>query len=190
MDTSTGAKTHRAALVVLPPEALWPPIQAFRRRHDRQHRRWPPHINLLYPFLAPAAWAQAQGRIRAVCLRQAPFELTLAGPRWFEHRPRHYTLWLAPEPAEVVVALHRALREAVPQCDDLDRVPGGYTPHLSVGQAHGHRALARLLEELRRTWTPASFRVEAVHYLTRGPRGTPEDVFRVRARVPLGRSNG
>jgi hypothetical protein len=37
-------------LVIIPPEAVWEPIQAIRRRHDRKLRRWMPHITLLYPF--------------------------------------------------------------------------------------------------------------------------------------------
>ena len=43
-------KTHTTAAVLIPPEDVWGPIQAIRREHDRQFRRWMPHITLLYPF--------------------------------------------------------------------------------------------------------------------------------------------
>ena len=40
--------THTTAVVVIPPDDAWPPIQALRQRYDRQFRRWMPHITLLY----------------------------------------------------------------------------------------------------------------------------------------------
>lgn len=179
-------ETRRAALVVMPPEALWGPIQEFRRRHDRQHRRWPPHVNLIYPFLTPEAWQRHGPRLRAACARIAPFELRLDGPRAFDHGGGRWTLWLAPEPGEALKALHDALRAVVPWCDDLDRFPSGYTPHLSVGQARGRRERGRLLAELAALPALPPFTVSEVVHLTRGPTGTPEDVFRPRARLPLG----
>jgi hypothetical protein len=45
-----GSKTHKTAVVIIPPEALWAPIQAVRKEHDRQFRRRMPHISLIYPF--------------------------------------------------------------------------------------------------------------------------------------------
>ena len=46
--------THQTALVLIPPESCWAPIQAIRKQHDRSFERWMPHINLLYGFV-PAA---------------------------------------------------------------------------------------------------------------------------------------
>jgi hypothetical protein len=44
------SKTHQTVVAVVPPQEAWGPIQAIRERHARQLRRWPPHLNLLYPF--------------------------------------------------------------------------------------------------------------------------------------------
>ena len=48
-------KTHKTAVVVIPPDDLWAPIQALRKQYDRHFRRWMPHITLLYPFRPPAS---------------------------------------------------------------------------------------------------------------------------------------
>jgi hypothetical protein len=40
-------KTHKTAVVVIPPDDLWAPIQALREKYDRHFRRWMPHITLL-----------------------------------------------------------------------------------------------------------------------------------------------
>jgi hypothetical protein len=52
-------KTHQTAVAVVPPREVWGPIQAIREKHDRQFRRWSPHINLLYPFYPPERFEQA-----------------------------------------------------------------------------------------------------------------------------------
>lgn len=46
--------THQTAVVVIPPEDVWPSIQAIRREHDRKIRRWMPHITLIEPFILRA----------------------------------------------------------------------------------------------------------------------------------------
>lgn len=46
----TSPKTHKTAVVLIPPEECWPPIQAIRQEHDRHVRRWMPHMTMIYPF--------------------------------------------------------------------------------------------------------------------------------------------
>ncbi|KAB8342852.1 hypothetical protein FH972_022450 [Carpinus fangiana] len=43
--------SYKSALAILPPKQLRPPFDSLRHRHDRHFKRWPPHINLIYPFL-------------------------------------------------------------------------------------------------------------------------------------------
>ena len=179
-------KTHTTAVVIIPPEPLWGPIQAIRREHDRQVRRWMPHVTLLYPFLPLAEFVVVAPRLAQGCARIEPFELHLARFRLFEHGRGRFTMWLEPEPAQALVRLQDALWRVVPDCDDVRRLAGGFTPHLSVGQAAGRPAVEALLAELQRGWRPLSFAVREVSLIVRFD--PPDDVFRVDSALPLGRA--
>ncbi len=176
--------THKTAAVLVPAQRVWGPIQAIRTRHDRQVRRWMPHITLLYPFVTPTELARAAERLALVCSRTAPFEVALRDFGLFEHRSGRCTLWLDPVPREPVVALQRALREALPECAHDGRMSDEFRPHLSVGQARGRAEAADLRRVLRAHWQPIRFTVDAVSLLWR--EDPPDDVFRVDRRVRLG----
>jgi poly(A) polymerase len=55
-----GRLVFTTAIVVIPPEDVWPPIQAIRTEHDAKVRRWMPHITLVYPCLPVADFPAAQ----------------------------------------------------------------------------------------------------------------------------------
>lgn len=177
-------KTHRTAVVVIPPESVAGPVQAIRHRYDRQVRRWMPHITLLYPFVPREAFDAVEPRLAEAARRIAPFEVTLTDFRWFHHGGQSYTLWLQPEPAGALIHLHSALREAVPHCDDTARYRGGYTPHLSVGQVRGPERLEAVAGSLRAQWRPLRFLVDRVYLIWRN--APPDDVFRIDRSVVLG----
>jgi 2'-5' RNA ligase len=170
-------KTHQTAVAVVPPPEAWGPIQAVRERHDRQFRRWPPHVNLLYPFCPPEQFDAAVPRLATACAAFVPFVVELAEFRSFRHASRKATLWLAPEPREELVRLQAALQAACPGCDDLSRFAAGFTPHLSVGQAGSAEDALRLREAWQRAWEPVRFPLAAIALLRRGP-DTPFAVAR------------
>lgn len=155
-------KTHHSALVVVPPDELQGPIQAIRLRHDRQVHRWMPHVNLVYPFVPQADFDRIEPAVREAC-EVEPFPIELGTFRLFEHRPGHYTVWLAPEPAQPLRHLASRLRHSLPGLDDLFRFAGGFTPHLSVGQSRD----SGILDELQRGWSPVRFVVERVALISR-----------------------
>lgn len=182
-------KTFKSALVLIPPPAVWGPIQALRRRYDRKFRRWMPHITLLYPFRPQEYLSQVLPAIAAACASCLPFVLCLRDIRLFHHGPSSHTLWLAPEPTEPLLVLHQRLLEAFPDCTEQSRYPTGFTPHLSIGQCYGPPTEAeRLRRELLRHWQPLCFPVDAVTVVTRGD--FPEDVFAPAAVIPLVGSAG
>jgi len=182
------SKTHCTAVAVVPPPEVWGPIQDIRRRHDRRFRRWMPHVNLLYPFVTEFWFPRVLPALRQAAEEVDPFEVILAEIRWFEHKSGWNTLWLDPHPTDALKRLHERLRRAVPVCDDLARFPGGFHPHLSIGQIR-RRQRDELIARLQADWTPLRFVVSDAAVLIRGKR-PPDDVFRIHQRLVLGKAYG
>lgn len=182
----TSSKTHKSALVLIPPETIWEPIQAIRRKHDRQIRRWMPHITLIYPFRPREEFAKSIPEIAPVCEGIEPFTVELAEVNYFHHGRNHFTLWLAPEPKETLVQLQEAIWHLVPDCNEVRRFTNGFTPHLSVGQVKGRNQLQALREKLQAEWQPLKFVADRVSLIWRAD--PPDDVFRVDRDIYLGKA--
>jgi 2'-5' RNA ligase len=177
-------KTHTTAVVLIPPPVIWMPIQSIRRVHDRHVSRWMPHITLLYPFRQRHEFDSLAGRFSSACMGIERFRLALTEIRYFRHRRDSYTLWLAPEPKEALVHLQALIEEVVPDCHDVSRHQGGFTPHLSVGQVRGEREMSELKEALQASWQPLTFTASEISLIWRGE--PPDDVFRIGETVGLG----
>lgn len=177
-------KTSQTAIVIVPPEEIWPPIQVVRRVHDRHARRWMPHITLIYPFLPRVYFPELGEQIRRACSGLEPFEVRLHNLGHFEHNPHSYTLWLVPEPTDPLFRLQTALMAAFPHYGDTSLYPHGFIPHLSLGQARRYDVLEKLKQEVQADWQPVSFTVRELSLIYRNAR--PDDTFRVDRTIPLG----
>jgi 2'-5' RNA ligase len=175
-------KTPTAAVVWIPPESVWEPIQAIRRRYDRHLHRWMPHVTLLYPFLPRDQFDAVEPALREACAAVTPFEADLNEIRSFAHSAHSHTMWLAPEPDASFRTLQSALQARVPDCDDVTRYENGFTPHLSVGQSHGPPELPQRLEDARAGWTSLKVPVREIALIHR----IGETAFIVDRLIPLG----
>lgn len=179
-----GKLVFTTAIVVIPPENVWPPIQAIRTKHDSKISRWMPHITLVYPCLPVADFPAAQQRLAAACRDIPAFEVELAEFRTFRHRRGNHTIWLAPTPESDLIKLQAVVqRSAVGEAAGGGRPPS-FRPHLSVGQVQGNAEMLRLVAELQAAWQPVRFVVSGIGLIWRGE--PPDDVFKVAATVPLG----
>lgn len=180
----TQGKTPTTASVLIPPLEVWEPIQRIRRRFDRQFRRWMPHITMLYPFRPAAQFDQVASALKPACRAARPLEIELRAFHQFAH-PHGFTMWLAPEPAAPIRLLQARLLECAPDCNDVCLHEGGFSPHLSVGQARSPEELEARLSELRRTFQPIRFVISGLALIRRGR--AHDSRFEVDRLLPLGR---
>lgn len=180
----TANKTHTTAVVLIPPEEVWEPIQGLRRVYDRNFDRWMPHITLLYPFAEREDFSHVTPILETVAAQIKPFQCDLSQFDHFRHR-RSCTIFLRPIPEESVIDLHASLLKALPDYDDTATYPGGFHPHLSIGQFR-HQQVQRDQQKLQSNWTPLEFEVKTVFVINR----TPETAnrFVVVETLALGRS--
>jgi RNA 2',3'-cyclic 3'-phosphodiesterase len=178
--------THTSAVILMPPPALWPAINRLRQGHDRRYRRWMPHITLLFPLVDRLRIAELRPRLQQATAELAPFELELRQFAVFAHHRRAATVYLVPEPQSAVQQLRQALCTLLPEFDDRARAGGGFTPHLTIGQAAGAESAAELTAALAALWQPISWRVTAVQVVWRN--FPPDDVMRPGYEVPFGRA--
>ncbi|ORZ34019.1 2'-5' RNA ligase superfamily-domain-containing protein [Catenaria anguillulae PL171] len=142
-------KSARTAVAIIPPPALWPAIQPLRRAFDPAHPRWPPHINLLFPF-APlssnnndasaladhARLPSVLDRIRTAlqsCQTTSDLHLQLAQASTFFQR-KVAIVHAKPVSDSSLLQIHAALLRAFPQCTDTADHAGGFHPHLTLAK--------------------------------------------------------
>ena len=118
------SKVYTSTVALVPPEGAWLPIQQARESlRDKGLYRWPPHINLLYPFVPEEHFAQAADALAPAAAATPPFELTLDTFGVFGGRHRG-VLYVCPGAREQLAALcdlQAALQAAIPHCDDQQR---------------------------------------------------------------------
>jgi hypothetical protein len=58
-------KVHHTTVALIPPDEAWPPIQQLRTQlRDKGLYRWPPHMNLLYPFVPEREFAEVVPKLQ------------------------------------------------------------------------------------------------------------------------------
>jgi poly(A) polymerase len=111
--------THHTAVVLIPPEEAWHPIQVLRLRHDKHAARYMQHVTLLYGFVPDDDFREARAAVEGAVASVLPFEITLAELGTFANQ-RGRTVWARPEatPEGAPRVLQAALERAFRQCDE------------------------------------------------------------------------
>ncbi|KAH8681286.1 hypothetical protein BX600DRAFT_446186 [Xylariales sp. PMI_506] len=129
--------SYDTALAIIPPEHLWGPVDRLRMLYDKAYQKWPPHINLIYPFVHVHDLDEASDRISSHLKLQdgegelGTLPLTLDAAGVFAHR-RNNTIFLRAN-NDAHTASIRKLRQAVLTC--LAQTVSRYEPHMTVAQS-------------------------------------------------------
>lgn len=176
-------KTHTSAVVIIPPQEKWGPIQKIRKKHDKKIDRWMPHINLLYPFYPREEYNDIKNDFKRVCSKIEPFEISLEKFKYFRHQFQTYTIWLLPEPQSVIKSLQDQLLKLSPSCNDVNLFPGGYKSHLSVGQFTTYK-IQQKIKKLAKNWSKVNFLLNEIYFISRKNR--KDASFSIFETIPLG----
>jgi len=162
------SKVYTSAVVIIPPEEIWAPIQEIRKTYDRNIDRWMPHITLLYPFRPVTKYSEIEKTFALECSKFKSFSISLKLFNYFHHGNQNYTIWIDPKPNDPIINLQANLLQIVSDCDDVNRFKGGYKPHLSLGQIKRKSKVVDILKELQENWKELKFLIKSIFFISRG----------------------
>ncbi|KAF2122011.1 hypothetical protein BDV96DRAFT_562792 [Lophiotrema nucula] len=96
VSASIATTSYETALCIIPPQHQCQHIDNLRSLYDKGYSKWPPHINLLYPFVAPEQLPGAKEKIESALASlpyQQSLDVTLDTAGCFKHKAS-YTIWI------------------------------------------------------------------------------------------------
>ncbi|KAF2675888.1 hypothetical protein K458DRAFT_492786 [Lentithecium fluviatile CBS 122367] len=125
--------SYDSALCVIPPQDQCSDIDKLRSLYDKGYTKWPPHINLIYPFVAPDSLSGAKAQIESLLNSDldGPATVTLDHSGHFKHR-NNSTIFLREGADHTETALERLRALALRA---LGQTPSPCNFHLTVGQS-------------------------------------------------------
>ncbi|CAF1585255.1 unnamed protein product, partial [Rotaria magnacalcarata] len=134
MNFRTRSISHRSALVILPTLNTWPLIDPYRQQYDPSFDRWPPHINLLWPFFDLADCEEDQENIllplRLLLCQYKSFSAEIDEIDSFVENKTSY-MKLNQQSENQVKQLHAQLIKLFPQL--LGNHKNRYNPNMTIG---------------------------------------------------------
>lgn len=170
--------SHRSALVILPTKETWPLIEPLREEHDPSFNRWPPHVNVLWPFFDVTDTEIDEEKIllplRMALAGHVAFQAQIQSIETFEENQITFMKFDASS-EDQVKTLFNHLKQLFPQCCLHQR--NSYNPHLTIGQGKTISPLP--------TVTPFQFPIAHLSILQR-PHENDTEPFRRMYQIPLG----
>lgn len=129
--------SYQTALCLIPDAPLCRDIDRLRALYDKAYGKWPPHINIIYPFVAIEDLPEAVDLVQSKLARLGPesrngdIHLRLEKSGYFSHR-HDDTTYIAPDDDGGSQSL-KQLRRAI--LEDFDQDDETYRPHLTIGQS-------------------------------------------------------
>ncbi|KAL7511864.1 hypothetical protein ACHAXN_008882 [Cyclotella atomus] len=207
-------KSHCWTICMVPPptaKSAWSQLTDARRVcKDPGFYRWPPHANLLYPFIEPVFptdndmdkatrnerkdelqkqfMDQVALHLSKAAEQSTPFDVTIDSFGTFGGKSRG-VMWADPKSSgtndnlnDPLIHLQHELEKQFPMCKDQKK-QGSFTPHVTISHYANITDALAAKEHIQSTWEPISFPVKEVYLLNRkGDDGQ----FLVAATIPLG----
>ncbi|KAF3895750.1 Endonuclease/Exonuclease/phosphatase [Trichophyton interdigitale] len=130
--------SFQTALCIVPPRHLWKDIDRLRSLYDQAYGRWPPHINLIYPFVPtdrlPDVSRLVQEKLNSLSQSSEYQDITVqSGPAgYFRNRGGNTIhLTLNDRAADQLRHLRASILDALGHHGKEER---DYCPHLTIGQ--------------------------------------------------------
>ena len=190
-------KQHTLSLCMVPPPSatqVWADVTKARiELKDPGLFRWPPHANILYPFVEiKHDLEDIVVKLRNATKQCPPFRVSLNTLGTFGGKSRG-VLWLYPNSCyddgvdgeiEPLIQLQAMLQEQFPVCND-QRKNGQYNPHMTLGHFSSLEEAQNAQAQLESWWSArdATFDLNAVYLLQR--KGDDSQFLRV-ATLSLG----
>ena len=167
----SGEKVHTSTVALVPPEVCWPPVQAVRLElRDKGLYRWPPHVNLLYPFVPEEEFKAAAQEMSATLANVKPTTVTFDALNTFGGRSRGVLYACCSNPAETAALceLQAALQSALPFCSEQQK-NGVFVPHMTLSHFACRDDAEAAKSQLLESWSPITFSTgdECVHVMRR-----------------------
>ncbi|RYP28413.1 hypothetical protein DL767_007221 [Monosporascus sp. MG133] len=162
--------SYDTALCLIPPKHTWASIDRLRMLYDKAYEKWPPHVNIIYPFVGIdsltsasemivselRAWKEASGAPK--------LRIRLGEADAFSHRQGGTIFICDKDPARA--AGLSELRNHV--LSALRQSPGSYQMHMTIGQSDDASSSSHEFLLEKASLLPAvEWDVEELHILIR-----------------------
>ncbi|KAI8939428.1 hypothetical protein NX059_003208 [Plenodomus lindquistii] len=135
--------SHDTALCIIPPVSQCGHVDSLREVYDKAYGVWPPHVNLIYPFVAPENLTRAQQRVQQRLEQDlnprdsTAVELKQAG--LFKQR-KNSTIFIC-EAQDTSSSFLSTLRRIA--LEGLGQKPSAANLHLTIGQSESETVASR-----------------------------------------------
>ncbi|KAK0388714.1 hypothetical protein NLU13_4957 [Sarocladium strictum] len=176
--SSLRVESYDTALCLVPPQETWGPIDRFRALNDKGYGKWPPHINLIYPFVPVNVLDKAAQLLSALNYDDIlPLRLSLTEADSFRHKHDN-TIHIRPGGDACQQALATLMTRLSDALGRTERKP--YRPHMTVAQSFDSNSDAHdFLLDKARLLTPFTWEASSLAILVRHKHGDGEDGARI-----------
>jgi poly(A) polymerase len=185
--------SHKAALAIVLPKHASKVVQNIRKKYDRTFNRWPPHINLLYPFFESMNTETISKDLSHVLSKYEPFTMDF---NKLNHFVKNCVVYMEPNKQEAknICEIQAEVRNFFSELADSEKFKPSFTPHMTISQPENKRDTEKnwsesMLNKITSEYGPAEsceakLPVDALYWLTRNNENEP---FVVQHIFPIGK---